>query len=349
MANNGRNGTHSKLEEILDRRIMVLDGSMGALIYSYKLTEEDVRGSRFANHPVGPEELHRGPRPDAAEADRGDPPRLPRGRGRHHRDRHLQRHGRVARGVRPPGAGPRAEHDAPPRSPGTRPTSTPGKNPDKPRFVAGGIGPTKKQLSMGIHVEDPGRARRDLRRDGRQVQGRRSKALVEGGVDLLLPETSFDTLVLKACLFAIDSYFEETGTRLPVMISGTIFDNHRTLSAQPVEAFYYSVSHFDALSVGLNCAVGRRADAGLDREPGGASARTRISCYPNAGMPDGFGGFQGDKDEHGRACWASSPATAGSTSSAAAAAPRPTGSRPSRRPSRAWRRGRCRTCRTGRA
>ena len=69
-----------------------------------------------------------------------------------------------------------------------------------------------------------------------------------GGVDILLPETSFDTLVMKACLFAIDRFFEETGTRLPVMISGTIFDNGRTLSAQPIEAFYYSVSHFDALS-----------------------------------------------------------------------------------------------------
>src|SRR6202030_901210 len=82
------------------------------------------------------------------------------------------------------------------------------------------------------------------------------RALVAGGVDILLPETSFDTLVMKACLFAIEAFFEETGARLPVMISGTIFDNGRTLSAQPVEAFYYSVSHVDALSVGLNCAVG---------------------------------------------------------------------------------------------
>ena len=100
---------------------------------------------------------------------------------------------------------------------------------------------------------------------------------------------------MKACLFAIDTYFEETGTRLPVMISGTIFDNHRTLSAQPVEAFYYSVSHFDALSVGLNCAVG--VEQMRDSiESLAAICRTRISCYPNAGMPDGFGGFLGDKD-----------------------------------------------------
>ena len=168
------------------------------------------------------------------------------------------------------------------------------KDPDRPRFVAGSIGPTKKQLSMGIHVEDPGR--RDVTFDEMVANYKTQiRALVEGGVDILLPETSFDTLVLKACLFAIDEFFEETGTRLPVMISGTIFDNHRTLSAQPVEAFYYSVSHFDALSVGLNCAVG--VEQMRDSiESLAAICRTRISCYPNAGMPDGFGGFLGDKD-----------------------------------------------------
>jgi 5-methyltetrahydrofolate--homocysteine methyltransferase len=100
---------------------------------------------------------------------------------------------------------------------------------------------------------------------------------------------------MKSCLFAIDTYFEEIGRRLPVMISGTIFDNHRTLSAQPVDSFYYSVSHFDSLSVGLNCAVGvdqMRASI----ETLSSICRTGVSCYPNAGMPDGFGGFLGDKD-----------------------------------------------------
>src|SRR5439155_9941590 len=126
------------------------------------------------------------------------------------------------------------------------------------------------------------------------------RALVAGGVDILLPETSFDTLVMKACLVAIDRLFEEAGTRLPVMISGTIFDNHRTLSAQPVEAFYISVEHFDALAVGLNCAVG------VDQmrpsmESLAQMARTRTVCYPNAGMPDGFGGFAGDRDHTARA------------------------------------------------
>src|SRR3954468_2744561 len=254
MANNGRNGTHSRLEEILDRRIMLLDGSMGALIYSYNLTEEDVRGSRFANHPVGLknctealvltrpkliEEIHRSyldAGADIIETDtfNGTAVSLEEFALQDLVDELNTTAAQIAR------------HAA---DEYTR------KNPDKPRFVAGSIGPTKKQLSMGIHVEDPGR--RDVTFDEMVAQYKAQvKALVEGGVDLLLPETSFDTLVMKACLFAIDAYFEETGRRLPVMISGTIFEkNHRTLSAQTVEAFYYSVSHFDALSVGLNCAV----------------------------------------------------------------------------------------------
>ena len=121
------------------------------------------------------------------------------------------------------------------------------KNPDKPRFVAGSIGPTKKQLSMGIHVEDPGR--RDVTFDemvasyNEQIRGPGRRA----GSTSCCRRRRSTRWCMKACLFAIDKFFEETGTRLPVMISGTIFDNGRTLSAQPVEAFYYSVSHFDAL------------------------------------------------------------------------------------------------------
>src|SRR5262249_37001240 len=117
------------------------------------------------------------------------------------------------------------------------------------------------------------------------------------GVDILLPETSFDTLVLKACLFALEKFFADTGKRLPVMISGTIFkEGGRTLSGQTVEAFYISVMHFDALSVGLNCAVG----VDLIRphiESLAGIARARVSCYPNAGLPDGFGGFTGIEDD----------------------------------------------------
>src|SRR5262249_2540731 len=128
-----------------------------------------------------------------------------------------------------------------------------------------------------------------------EVYYQQIQALVEGGVDILLPETSFDTLVMKACLFALAKFFEDTGNRLPVMVSGTVFDNQRTLSGQPAEAFYLSVSHFDALSFGLNCAVGvDQMRPSLEALAG--VCRSRVSCYPNAGLPDGFGGFKGDRD-----------------------------------------------------
>src|SRR5262249_16390609 len=164
---------------------------------------------------------------------------------------------------------------------------------DKPRFVAGSIGPTKKQLSIGVG-QDP--ASREVTFD-QMVENyyEQIAALVAGGVDILLPETAFDTLVMKACLFAIDKYFRDHGTTLPVMVSGTIFRGGRTLSQQSVEAFYISVSHFDALTIGLNCAVG----VDLMRpeiETLAQICQRRVSCYPNAGMPDGFGGFLGDKD-----------------------------------------------------
>ncbi|MGO9599300.1 MAG: methionine synthase [Isosphaeraceae bacterium] len=291
------NRSFSRLEQILSERIMILDGSMGALIYSYKLTEEDVRGSRFARHPhdlknctealvlTRPgliQDIHRAyleAGADIIETDTFNGTALSLEEfGLHDHAAELNRKAaELARQV--------ADEFSK-------------KSPEKPRFVAGSIGPTKKQLSMGIHVEDPGR--RDVTFDEMAATYKvQVRALVEGGVDLLVPETSFDTLVLKACLFAIDSFFEETGTRLPVMISGTIFENRRTLSAQTVEAFYHSVAHFDALSVGLNCALGVEQM----REPIeslSAVCRSRVSCYPNAGMPDGFGGFLGDRDHTAR-------------------------------------------------
>src|SRR5262249_26817928 len=154
------------------------------------------------------------------------------------------------------------------------------------------IGPTSKTLTIGTD-DDP--AKRNASFDQMvAIYTEQIGALVEGGVDILLPETSFDTLIFKACLFAIDQYFTEHNVRLPVMLSGTIFPWGTTLSSQKPEAFLYSVGHFDALSIGLNCSVGidkMRPDiellAKLSKKP--------ISCYPNAGMPDGFGGFDGTK------------------------------------------------------
>src|SRR4051812_29670900 len=291
MMHSGQSDAQSLLDEILDERILVLDGAMGSMIYAHEPTEEDYRGSRFAHHPyklknctevlvlTQPrmiEEIHLAyleAGADIVETDSFNSNAL--SLAEFGLEEHVDELNRQAAAL-----ARRAADEMTRRTPG------------KPRFVAGSIGPTKKQLSMGIHVDDPGR--RDVTY-GEMVANytQQIRALVDGGVDLLLPETSFDTLVLKACLFAIDQFFEETGTRLPVMISGTIFESGRTLSAQSVEAFYYSISHFDAMSVGLNCALGVDQMRGPLESLAGL-ARTRVSCYPNAGMPDGFGGFQGD-------------------------------------------------------
>jgi 5-methyltetrahydrofolate--homocysteine methyltransferase len=294
MPKTGTDDNRGRLEEILSRRIMLLDGSMGALIYSYDLKEEDYRGRRFARHPANLknctealvltqpkiiEDIHRAyldAGADIIETDTFNGTAMALG------EFQLQEYvGEINRTAVELARRLADEY--------TR------KNPDKPRFVAGSIGPTNKQLSMGIHVEDPGR--RDVTFDQMvaNYEGQ-VRAFIDAGVDILLPETSFDTLVLKSCLFAIEKVFDETGTRLPIMISGTIFDNGRTLSGQPIEAFYHSVSHVDALSVGINCAVGVELMRG-SIETLSSICRTRVSCYPNAGMPDGFGGFLGDRDK----------------------------------------------------
>jgi 5-methyltetrahydrofolate--homocysteine methyltransferase len=163
------------------------------------------------------------------------------------------------------------------------------KTPDRPRFVAGSIGPTNKQLSIAGNVADPGH--RDVTFDQMVAAYREQiEALIEGGVDLLLAETAFDTLVLKACLHAIEQVFADLGRHLPVMASFTIFEGGRTLSAQTVEACWTSISHIDLLSAGINCALGpeklRTHVADLSR-----ITPRLVSCYPNAGLPNALGGF----------------------------------------------------------
>ena len=164
------------------------------------------------------------------------------------------------------------------------------RTPDRPRFVAGSLGPTNRTASMSPDVNNP--AFRAVSYDElvaaylEQIAG-----LVEGGVDLLLPETSFDTLNLKACLFAIEDYFERHAVRLPVSVSVTITDNSgRTLSGQTLEAFWHSIAHADLVSVGINCALGptqmRPHVEELSR-----IADVFTSCHPNAGLPNEFGGY----------------------------------------------------------
>ena len=167
------------------------------------------------------------------------------------------------------------------------------RNPKKPRYVAGSIGPTKVQLSM--NADKPGS--RPFTFDqmvasyAEQIRG-----LMDGGCDVLLPETSFDTLNMKACLFAIYQVFDEKGREIPVMISGTVFAGGVTLLGQSVEAFYTSVEHFPALSVGFNCALGPKQMKPY-LETLSNMATSYVSCYPNAGMPDGMGGFDSSASE----------------------------------------------------
>src|SRR5262245_12402503 len=281
------------LEELLAERILLLDGSMGALILSRRPTEEDYRGNVFKNHPVALrnctealvlsqptliEDLHR------AYLDAGaDIIETCTFNGNALSLFEFALQDRVhAVNVRAAELARRAADDF------TR------RTPRKPRFVAGSIGPTNKLLTAGID-DDPSRGNVTY---GQMVEVyyEQVRALVEGGVDILLPETAFDTVVQKACLFAIAKYFDHTGRRLPVMISGTVFETGQTLSGQSVEAYYTAVSHFDALSVGLNCAVGvdkmRPALESLAQV-----ARRPVSCHPNAGMPDGFDGFTGTKEQ----------------------------------------------------
>ena len=157
------------------------------------------------------------------------------------------------------------------------------KNPDKPRFVAGAIGPMNKTLSLSPDVNDPGY--RAVSFDEVKASYREQlKGLLDGGVDLLLVETIFDTLNAKAALFAIEEELDERGIRLPVMVSGTITDaSGRTLSGQTVEAFLTSVSHIDLLSIGLNCSLGAR-DLRPYLEELSKKAPFFISAYPNAGL-----------------------------------------------------------------
>ncbi|PHS12282.1 MAG: methionine synthase [Blastopirellula sp.] len=164
------------------------------------------------------------------------------------------------------------------------------KNPDKPRFVAGSIGPTSKTASTSRLIEDPGH--RDITFDqlvdSYYVQ---IEVMVQCGVDLLFPETTFDTLNLKACLFAIEKYFRTNNVQLPVMASVTITDESgRTLTGQTVEAFWNSISHFPLLSVGLNCALGADKMRPYVQELSKISD-AYISCHPNAGLPNEFGGY----------------------------------------------------------
>src|SRR3989441_12379478 len=169
-------------------------------------------------------------------------------------------------------------------------------DPRRPRFVAGSVGPTNRTASMSPDVNNPAfRATTfDTLVDAYYEQAR---GLIDGGVDLLLAETVFDTLNAKAALFAFEKYFLETGRRVPVMASVTITDNSgRTLSGQTIEAFWNSVSHANVLSVGINCALGGKQMRPYVEELS-RIAPVYMSCHPNAGLPNAFGGYDETAEE----------------------------------------------------
>lgn len=276
------------IRELLDERILVLDGAMGSLILAERLTEDDYRGARFAGHhrelrncndvlvvtqPALIESIHRRYLEAGADVIETDTFNANGVSLMEYDLQNLTYELNVAA----------AEIARKCVSDFARQDSS------RPRFVAGSIGPMNRTLSISQDVNDPGR--REVTFD-QVVEGyyEQIRGLVDGGVDLLLPETSFDTLNMKACLFAISKYFEATGNRLPVMVSGTIFDGGRTLTAQTIEAFWTSISHFPMLSVGLNCALGPEKMRSYIEEFSRIAPRY-ISCYPNAGLPNEVGEF----------------------------------------------------------
>ena len=278
----------SILQEI-NKRILVLDGAMGTMLQRYNFSEEDFRGERFANFPhslKGNNDLLSLTQPQAiasihaqyfeAGADIVETNTFS-GTTIGMADYHLEdlvyelnfESAKIAREVAD-------EFTA--------------KNPEKPRFVAGSIGPTNRTASMSPDVNDPG-FRAVTFDELRIAYKQQVEALIDGGVDLLLVETIFDTLNAKAALFAIEEVKEERKIDIPIMVSGTITDaSGRTLSGQTVEAFLISISHIPLLSVGFNCALGANQLKPYLKQLA-HNTSFNISAHPNAGLPNAFGQY----------------------------------------------------------
>ena len=277
----------AELSRLLSQRILVMDGAMGTMIQQHRLSEEDFRGPHACGlrdhaHDVGGDnDLLALTQPDVV---------------REIHDEYLAAGADVietntfsATSIAQSdyGLASRAKdiNFAAARIAREACDAWTAKTPDKPRFVAGALGPTNRTASISPDVNDPGA--RNVTFDAlAAAYGEAVEGLAEGGADLILVETVFDTLNAKAALFAVESYFERIGRRLPVIVSGTITDaSGRTLSGQTPEAFWNSVRHVQPLAVGLNCALG----AALMRpyiEEISRVADTFVSCYPNAGLPN---------------------------------------------------------------
>jgi 5-methyltetrahydrofolate--homocysteine methyltransferase len=285
----------SKIYDALNSRILVLDGAMGTMLQRYNFSEEDFRGERFKDFPhslKGNNDLLSITQPHAikdvhrqyfeAGADIVETNTFS-GTTIGMADYHLEdivyelnyESAKIAKEVAD-------EFTA--------------ANPDKPRFVAGSIGPTNRTASMSPDVNDPGY--RAVTFDDLLIAYKQQvKALIDGGADILLVETIFDTLNAKAALFAIEEVKDELGVDIPIMVSGTITDaSGRTLSGQTVEAFLISISHIPILSVGFNCALGAdQLKPYLKRLAHNTSMN--ISAHPNAGLPNAFGEYDQTPEE----------------------------------------------------
>ena len=285
----------NKIEEILAERILVLDGAMGTMIQRYNLTEEDFRGEEFKDHDYdlkGNNDLLSITCPDVVKAihkeylDAGADiietntfsgtciAQADYGLESNVYELNFQS-AKIAKEV-----------------------AISCSNDKKPRFVAGSIGPTNRTASISPDVENP--AFRHITFDQlKEAYAQQVNALLDGGVDLLLVETVFDTLNCKAALFAIEDVFETKGIRLPIMVSGTITDESgRTLSGQTTEAFLNSISHISLLSVGFNCALGTKAMRPYVKELA-KKAPFYVSAYPNAGLPNEMGDYDESPEEMG--------------------------------------------------
>ena len=273
----------AQLPELLKQRIVIIDGAMGTMIQRYKLQEADYRGERFKDHPkdikgnnemlqlVKPEvlrEIHAqylAAGADIIETNTFGATSVAQD------DYHL---GHLAREMNVAAARLARE------------VADEYSTPDKPRFVAGALGPTPRTASISPDVNDPG-ARNTNFDELKAAYREQAEGLVEGGADLFLVETIFDTLNAKAAIFALDELMDDTGVRLPVIISGTVTDaSGRILSGQTVTAFWHSVRHARPIAIGLNCALGAALMRPYIEELSKVAADTYVSCYPNAGLPN---------------------------------------------------------------
>ena len=284
-----------RLEGELARRIVLIDGAMGTMVQRHALTEKDFRGERFASHPrdlKGNNDILAVTRPDVI----GGIHRAYLEAGAEILETNTFNATSISQADYGLEGAVREINLAAARLARKAVDEFSRANPGRHAWVAGAVGPTNRTASMSPDVNRP-----DFRavtfQQLAEAYGEQVRALIEGGVDLLLPETTFDTLNLKAALWAMEEIFDEIGYRLPVMISVTITDaSGRTLSGQTTEAFWHSIRHARPFSVGINCALGpkemRPYLAALSKV-----ADCFVSCYPNAGLPNAFGGYDETPDQ----------------------------------------------------